>query len=101
MITDHNMLARAIAAKLATPQEIKLYERQLDPDFYSDLTPEERDLVVLRSCSSGVWSTCPQPCVLIDDRPVLVPPGHRRKRAPSPSSDPPVNQDESNEGVPT
>ena len=80
MITDTRLLGVAVAAGLATPLERKLWERwTVDP--FGDLTDDERDEAVLRASASGAWAVCPAPTVLIDDRPVPVPPGHRRKRS--------------------
>lgn len=87
MITDRAVLARAIAVGLATPDEIRLFERGPEIDELAGLSPAERLEAVVASCASGAPASLPAPRpVEIDGRLVAAPPGFvpRRARPSSP-----------------
>jgi hypothetical protein len=85
MITDRKLLERAIAAKLATAEEIEYYNRPpAEPDPLEWADPDVRIEACIRACSSGVWAECPPPSVVVPtDHRILVPPGHRPRRSRS------------------
>lgn len=100
MITDPTLLGRAVAAGLATDEELEAYLRPPDPDPLANLTLEQRVDHAIRHAGSGIWSTCPSPVATVNGRPVPAPPAHRirgggpRGRSPRGRGAEPTSTDE-------
>lgn len=90
MIRDRRLVALAIAARLATPEEVAWFARPPEYDPLADLTPEERQAYVVASCASGAPAALPPVSVIIDGRRIPAPPARparRGRRARTPRTD--------------
>lgn len=82
VIRDRDLLARAVAARLATDEELELYARRLEPDPTDGMSDDELADYTVRSCASGAPADLPPRTVAVAGRRIPPPPRGPRGRSP-------------------